>query len=83
MLRVFVGAPPDGCTCDHIDRVRDNDQLDNLRWATLSEQNANQVTRVTGLSEEYNHPGDWRTYLPLYQHPSKFLIFLYFHIHLY
>jgi hypothetical protein len=44
MLFTFVGAPPsDGYTADHIDRNRRNDNISNLRWATVSEQNQNQV----------------------------------------
>lgn len=31
-------------TVDHIDRVRDNNNLSNLRWATLAEQRQNSAT---------------------------------------
>lgn len=40
----FIGKPPTTeHTADHIDRKRNNDTLDNIRWATKKEQNDNQV----------------------------------------
>lgn len=40
----FNGAVPDGCTIDHIDRNRSNNNLCNLRPATAKEQRANTAT---------------------------------------
>lgn len=37
----FVGPIPQGCTIDHIDRNRSNNQLHNLRTATAAQQRAN------------------------------------------
>lgn len=37
----FLGPRPDGCTVDHIDRNRSNNNVSNLRWATKAEQMAN------------------------------------------
>lgn len=38
-LLTFAGPPPDpSWTCDHINRIRVDDSLENLRWATPSDQ---------------------------------------------
>lgn len=37
----FIPNPENKPTVDHIDRVRDNNSVDNLRWATTAEQNLN------------------------------------------
>jgi hypothetical protein len=43
MAQLFIGPPPTPAhTVDHIDRVRTNNVLSNLRWATKSEQSENQ-----------------------------------------
>jgi hypothetical protein len=34
VLETFVGPPPDGYECDHIDRNPKNNRLENLRWVT-------------------------------------------------
>ena len=54
MLRAFVGPPCDDETCDHIDGDPLNNNLENLRWATKSEQIANrrQILKVTGWSPQ-------------------------------
>jgi hypothetical protein len=42
LVSTFNGSPPTiEHTCDHKDRVRNNDTTENLRWATISEQNNN------------------------------------------
>ena len=41
VLTTFEGAPPAGCSCDHIDRNRTNNNLSNLRWATAQQQRDN------------------------------------------
>lgn len=42
-LASLRGPPPTSAhTADHIDRNKDNDTLDNIRWATKKEQNNNQ-----------------------------------------
>ena len=45
ILRILVGEPQPGQSCDHIDQNRLNNAVSNLRWATGKEQNANQRTR--------------------------------------
>ena len=48
MLSTFLG-PPDNptFTADHINRKRDDDRLDNLRWASKQEQISNRNTQQT------------------------------------
>ena len=41
VLEAFVEACPDGKECDHIDRVRTNNKLENLRWVTPKENQNN------------------------------------------
>lgn len=41
MMSTFVGKRPEGMLIDHIDRDRSNYQLNNLRWATPSENSSN------------------------------------------
>lgn len=43
VMLAFVGEPPEGYSVDHIDRIPSNNFLENLRYATQSEQNANQT----------------------------------------
>jgi hypothetical protein len=41
-LLTFVGPPPEPTfTCDHVNRIRNDDCLANLKWATQSEQKLN------------------------------------------
>jgi len=48
MLSTFVGPPPDKTfTADHINRKRDDDSLDNLRWASKQEQISNRNIQQT------------------------------------
>lgn len=35
VLETFVGECPEGFECDHIDRNRSNNMLENLRWITV------------------------------------------------
>lgn len=50
VLWAFEGHPK-GRQCDHINRVRDDNRLENLRWATRKENRRNQVRSMT--FEEY------------------------------
>lgn len=50
VLWAFEGHPK-GKQCDHINRVRDDNRLENLRWATRKENRRNQVRSMT--FEEY------------------------------
>jgi hypothetical protein len=47
VLMAFVEMPPVGKECDHINRVRDDNRLDNLRWVTKRENVLN-----SGLSKK-------------------------------
>jgi hypothetical protein len=41
LLETFVGPAPAGYTADHINRVKADNSITNLRWATRAEQQAN------------------------------------------
>ena len=43
VAEAFIGPRPDDHTVDHINRVRDDNRVENLRYATASEQNLNRV----------------------------------------
>ena len=43
VAEVFIGPCPADMTVDHINRVRDDNKIENLRYATYSEQNKNRV----------------------------------------
>ena len=45
VLMAFVGMPPDKMECDHINRVRDDNRLENLRWVTKIENEANKLRK--------------------------------------
>lgn len=45
VLIAFVGMPPEGKECDHINRVRDDNRLENLRWVTKVENEANKLKK--------------------------------------
>lgn len=69
MLEVFVEQCPNGMTCDHINRIKTDDRLSNLRWATTSQQAQNKdlsrgqpgkykpmtVTQSDGTVTQYNN----------------------------
>ena len=50
VLEVWVGQCPEDMTVDHIDRVRTNNALSNLRYATKAEQTENRD--LSGISGE-------------------------------
>ena len=56
IARTFLGPRPEGMYIDHIDRNRQNDSIENLRYVTNSENqlnkgcNKNSKTGVKGLS---------------------------------
>ena len=62
----FLGDPPSSdCTVDHIDQNRGNDYVENLRWATRSEQSANRSTyRPRCLREEVRDGEIFRNFDP-------------------
>jgi hypothetical protein len=45
LLTLFgeTARPSPSHTCDHINRIRDDDRLSNLRWLSVSEQNTNRA----------------------------------------
>ena len=44
VLDTFVGPKPAGYECDHINGVRDDNRLENLRWVTPRENSANPIS---------------------------------------
>jgi len=42
VLMAFIGSPKDGEECDHINRKRDDNRLENLRWVLRAVNNRNQ-----------------------------------------
>lgn len=46
VLETFVGPCPEGKTCDHRNMVRDDNRIENLWWATASEQGFNSATHM-------------------------------------
>jgi len=53
VLEAFVGPPAEGQTADHINRVKTDDRIENLRWATRVEQQANRAAPVhTGITSK-------------------------------
>ncbi len=55
VLMSFVGMPPEGKECDHINRVRYDNRLDNLRWVTKVENEANKLRKKqTTIYESFN-----------------------------
>lgn len=48
VAEAFIGPRPEDQTVDHINRVRDDNRVENLRYATASEQNLNRVFKAKG-----------------------------------
>ena len=51
VLTLFRDDCPNGHECDHIDRNRLNNNIDNLRWVTRSENNMNRSVTRTDILE--------------------------------
>ena len=54
VAQAFIPNPENKPTVDHINRKRDDNRVENLRWATLMEQSENQIVRPPGKSG-YKH----------------------------
>lgn len=52
VAETFIGPRPLDQTVDHINRVRDDNRVENLRYATASEQNLNRVFKARGEEGE-------------------------------
>ena len=54
VMKTFGAKPPassENCTIDHINHIRHDNRLSNLRWATAIEQRANRATSAVDPSE--------------------------------
>jgi hypothetical protein len=55
VMEVYQGECPDEMTVDHIDRVRTNNALANLRYATKAEQTENRdLSRISGENSRFS-----------------------------
>ena len=71
VLEAFVGPRPVGMQCDHINRIKDDDRMVNLRWVTCSvnqrnrfyspEEMAKRSQRLSKLMKERNQTRDPQT----------------------
>lgn len=51
VLEAFVGQRPNGFDIDHINRIRNDNRLENLRYCTRSENNLNRCDTRTDITE--------------------------------
>jgi hypothetical protein len=59
VMDAFVGPCPEDMTVDHIDRDRQNNALENLRYATKSEQDENRdLSGISGENSKFSKL-DW------------------------
>lgn len=63
----FVPNPDGKPTVDHKDRNRQNNVIDNLRWATQAEQNENSAKIINRKDYGVRSKDDWNTYQRAYQ----------------
>lgn len=57
VYETFVGEIPEGYTIDHINTIKDDNRLENLRCVTMAENNRNEITvakrRAKGPRSEF------------------------------
>jgi hypothetical protein len=66
VLEMFLGPCPDGEEADHIDRIRDNNTVSNLRWVPRSKNSRNRnmfCTNKSGLRGVDKQGKRWRAQL--------------------
>lgn len=62
VAETFIPNPENKTTVDHIDRVRDNNVISNLRWATPKEQNENSIQVLNRIKVKTRHRDNPREY---------------------
>ncbi len=63
----YIPNPDNKPTVDHINRIRDDNRIDNLRWATIKEQNENRVVSIPSLIKK-GHDNSLRKYKNKFNH---------------
>lgn len=54
VLKAFVGPCPEGMECCHLDSVRANNKLTNLKWASKTENQGGDRNKNGSYSSKYN-----------------------------
>jgi hypothetical protein len=57
----FIPNPDNKPTIDHVNRIKTDNSVSNLRWATHKEQNDNQ-DNLSNTGHKYIHLTKWNTY---------------------
>lgn len=73
--QAFLENPRNLPTVDHIDRDKDNNTLENLRWASISEQKINQSKRQNTSSQYigvswFTRNAEWRAHIRIEGKPT-------------
>lgn len=69
VLETFLGIDDEKLQVDHINRIKDDNRLCNLRWVTAKENNENKLyfcrakSGVKGVRFRENRPTPWQAYI--------------------
>lgn len=53
VMLAFVGPRPDGYCVDHINRIRDDNRISNLRYVTRGQNSHNRITSKTAFRTQF------------------------------